>query len=114
MKNEEQLGEDPPSPNPHTAAGKSPGMASAMEQPVVPPGEDTVSFGRQGRSQDIADARAQHGQYTFVRNSAKSAETFRRTRTCSVSVRGERIYETRILWIYLAILRCSISRPLSA
>ena len=46
VKKEEQPGEDPPSPNPRTAAGKSPGMASAMEQPVVPPGEDTVSFGR--------------------------------------------------------------------
>lgn len=42
---EEQPCEDPPSPNPRTAAGKS-GMASAMEQPVVPPSEDTVSFGR--------------------------------------------------------------------
>ena len=47
VKKEEQPGEDPPSPNPRTAAGKSPGMASAMEQqPVVPLGEDTVSFGR--------------------------------------------------------------------
>ena len=40
----------------------------------------------QWRSQDIADARAQHGHTTFVRNSAQSAEVFRRSGTCSVSV----------------------------
>ena len=43
----------------------------------------------QGRSQVIADARAQHGHTTFVRNSAQSAEAFRRSGTCSVSVRSE-------------------------
>ena len=31
----------------------------------------------QWRSQDIADARAQHGHTTFVRYSARSAEVFR-------------------------------------
>ena len=46
---------------------------------------------RQGRSQVIADARAQHGHTTFVRNSARSAEAFRRSGTCSVSVRGKRM-----------------------
>ena len=53
--------------------------------------KEETNLTKQGRSQDIADARAQHGQYTFVRNSAKSAEAFRGTRTCSVSVRGERM-----------------------
>ena len=43
----------------------------------------------QWRSQDIADARAQHGHTRFVRNSAQSVEAFRRSGTCSVSVRGE-------------------------
>ena len=46
---------------------------------------------RQGRSQVIADARAQHGHATFVRNSAQSAEAFRRCGTCSVSVCSERM-----------------------
>ena len=45
----------------------------------------------QGRSQVIADARAQHGHSTFVRNSAQSVEAFRRSGTCSVSVCGERM-----------------------
>ena len=40
-------------------------------------------------SQDIADARAQYGHTTFVRNSGQSAEAFGRSGTCSVSVRGE-------------------------
>ena len=43
----------------------------------------------QGRSQDIADARAQHGHTMFVRNSVQSVEAFRRSGTCSVSVRGK-------------------------
>ena len=43
------------------------------------------------------------GHTRFVRNSAQSAEAFRRSRTCSVSVRGERMK-----------LRRSISRPFSA
>ena len=33
------------------------------------------------RSQDIVDARAQHGHTTCVRNSAQSAEAFRRSGT---------------------------------
>ena len=43
----------------------------------------------QWRSQDIADARAQHGNATFVQNSAQCTEAFRRSQTCSVSVHGE-------------------------
>ena len=43
----------------------------------------------QWRSHDIADARAQHGHTTFVRNSAQSTEAFRRSETSSISVRGE-------------------------
>ena len=66
----------------------------------------------QGRSQVIADARAQHGHTTFVRNSAQSAEAFRRSGTCSVSVCGERM-RLEFCVIYIAILRRSISRPFS-
>ena len=66
----------------------------------------------QGRSQVIADARAQHGHTTLVRNSAQSAEAFRRSGTCSVSVRGERM-RLEFCVIYKAILCRSISRRFS-
>ena len=69
---------------------------------------------QQGRSQDIADARAQHGHTTFVRNSAQSAEAFRRSGTISVSIRGERMRLEFCGYIYIALLRRSISRPFSA
>ena len=64
----------------------------------------------QGRSQVIADARAQHGHTTIVRNSAQSAEAFG---TCSVSVRSERM-RLKFCVIYTAILRRSFSRPFSS
>ena len=48
-----------------------------------------INITMQWHSQDIADARAQHGHTTFVRNSAQSAEAFRRSGTCSVSVHSE-------------------------
>ena len=37
------------SSKPCTATGKSPGIASVPEQPVVPPGEDTISFERHNK-----------------------------------------------------------------
>ena len=61
----------------------------------------------QGRSQVIADARAQHGHTTFVRNSAQSAKAFRRFGTCSVSVRGGRM-RLEFCVIYIVILRRSV------
>ena len=63
----------------------------------------------QWRSQVIADARAQHTM--FARNSAQSAEA-RRSGTCSVSVRGERM-RLEFCVIYIAILRRSISKSFS-
>ena len=66
----------------------------------------------QGCSQVIADARAQHGYTMFVRNSAQIAEAFRRSGTCSVSERDERM-RLEFCVIYIVILRRSISRPFS-
>ena len=37
---------------------------------------------KQWRSQDIGDARAQHGHTTFAQNSPQSAKAFRRPGTC--------------------------------
>ena len=86
-------------------------------------------------SQDIAYARAQHGHTTFVRTSARSAEAFRevwgyppqnlgilqRPRVVPRSYVAKRKLLTTdsrkrlvILWIYIAILRRSISRPFRA
>ena len=56
----------PCSPNPRTAVGKSPGMASAMEQPVAPPGEDTVSFGRHCKVLQADYKKASHNGQVVV------------------------------------------------
>ena len=76
----------------------------------------------QWHSQDIAYARAQHGHTTFVRTSAQSAEAFRGvwghpppkilqpSRSVLRSHRSENSHmRLVILWIYIAILRRSIS-----
>ena len=85
----------------------------------------------QWRSQDIADARAQHGHTTFVRTSAQSVEAFRgvwghpppkKFRNFTASQLVLRPYtvakcksdERMQLVIHIAILHRSISRQFSA
>ena len=88
----------------------------------------TIADDDQWRSQDIADARAQHGHTMFVRTCAREVQTGRGGGVSFPKNFGnlpdpvlwpyhtENVHDERmklvILWIYIAILRRSISRPL--